>query len=49
MKINDKARDGSYNAILAEKLHRYRHYYLEELININILLVKKYYLLIKVE
>ena len=39
----------NYNMILTEKLERYQHYYQVELINMNILQVKKYYLLIKKE
>ena len=39
----------NYNMILIEKLERYQHYYQVELINMNILQVKKYYLLIKKE
>ena len=35
--------------ILTEKLEKYQNYPLEKLINMNILQVKKYYLLIKVE
>ena len=37
------------NMILPEKQQKYRHYYLEKLINMNISQVKKYCLLIKVE
>ena len=36
-----------YNTILTEKQQKYQHYHLEKLINMNILQVKKYYLLIK--
>ena len=39
MKIN--------NMILKEKQQKQQHYYLEKLININILKAKKYYLLIE--
>ena len=39
----------SYNMILAEKLQKYQLYYLEKLKNMNILQVKKYSHLIKVE
>ena len=35
------------NMILTEKQQKYQHYYLEKLINMNILQAKKYYLLIK--
>ena len=37
------------NIILTEKQQKYQHYPLENLINMNILKAKKYYLLIKVE
>ena len=37
------------NMILTKKKQKYQHYHLEKLINMNILEVKKYYLLIKVE
>ena len=37
------------NTILTEKQKKYEHYHQVELININILQVKKYYHLIKVE
>ena len=33
--------------ILTEKQEKYQHYHLEKIINMNILLVKKYYHLIK--
>ena len=36
-----------YNTILTGKHEKYQHYHLEKLINMNILQVKKYYLLIK--
>ena len=35
------------NMILTERQQKYQHYYLEKLINMNILQAKKYYLLIK--
>ena len=35
------------NLILTEKRQEYQHYYPEKLININLLQVRKYYLLIK--
>ena len=35
------------NIILTEKQQKYQHYHLEKLIKMNILQVKKYYLLIK--
>ena len=37
------------NVILIEKQQKYQHYHLEQLINMNILQVKKYCLLIKEE
>ena len=37
----------NYNKILTEKQQKYQHYHLEKLINMNVLQVKKYYLLIK--
>ena len=33
--------------ILTEKKQKYQHYHLEKLINMKILMVKKYFLLIK--
>ena len=47
MAIDDKIRMKNYNMILIEKQQKYQHYHLEDLINMNILQVKKYYLLIK--
>ena len=37
----------NYNMILTEKLSKYQHYNQGKLISMNILLVKKYYHLIK--
>ena len=37
----------NWNIILIEKQQKYNHYHLEKLINMNILQVKKYWLLIK--
>ena len=37
----------NYNMILTEKQQKYQHYHLEKLINMNILQVKKYFLLTK--
>ena len=37
------------NMILTEKQQKYQLYHLEKLINMNLLRVKKYYLLIKEE
>ena len=39
----------NYNTILTEKKQKYQHYDQVKLINMNFLLVEKYYLLIKVE
>ena len=39
----------NYNMILIKNQQKYRHYYLEKLINMNISQVKKYYHLIKVK
>ena len=39
----------NYNMTLRDKQQKYQHYHLEKLINMDILQVKKYYLLIKVE
>ena len=49
MEIDDKIKDKNYNMILAKNLQKYKLYHLEKLINMNILQVKKYYHLIKVE
>ena len=45
--IEVKIRDEKYNMILTEKEQKHQHYHQEKLINVNILQVKKYYLLIK--
>ena len=37
----------NYNVILREKRQKYQHDHLEKFINMNILQVKKYYLLIE--
>ena len=47
MTIEDKIKIKNYNAILTEKQQTYQHYHLEKLINMNILQLKKYFLLIK--
>ena len=48
MTIDEKIRDKkNYNMILTEKQQKYQHYHPEKSINMNILQVKKYYLLIK--
>ena len=39
----------NYNMILPEKQEKYQHYHQVKLINMNILQVKKNYLLIKVK
>ena len=39
----------NYNATLTETLQEYEHYHVKILINMNILQVKKYYRLVKVE
>ena len=49
MTIDDKIRDENCNMILTEKRQKYHLYHLENLINMNILQLKKYYLLIKEE
>ena len=49
MTIDDKIKDEDYNTILTEKQQKYEHYRQVKLSNMNILDVKKYYLLIKVE
>ena len=48
MTIYDKIRDRkNYNMILREKQQKHQHYHQVKLINMNILQMKKYYLLIK--
>ena len=47
MTIDDKLKDEKL--VLTEKQQKYQHCHLEKLINLNILQVKKYYLLIKEE
>ena len=50
MTINDKIRDKkNCNTISREKQQKYQHYHLEKLINMNILQIKKCYLLIKIK
>ena len=44
-----KIRDENYKMILTEMLQKCLYYHQLKLINVNILQVKKYYLLIKVE
>ena len=48
MTIDVKIIDEKYNMILTEKQQKYHHYLLVKVINMNLLQVKKYYL-IKVE
>ena len=38
-----------YNTVITEKQQKYKYYHQIKLINMNILQVKKYFLLIKVE
>ena len=47
MTIDDQIKDEIYNMILIEKLQKYQLYHQAKLISMNILQVKKYYLLIK--
>ena len=49
MTIDDKLRDEKLNMILTEKQQKYQHYHQIKLINMNIVQVKKYYLLFKEE
>ena len=49
MTIDDKIRDEKLQYNINKEAEIYHHYHLEKRININILLVKKYYLLIKKE
>ena len=46
MNIEDQIRDENYNMILIERLQKYQLYHQAKLIDINILLVKKYWHLI---
>ena len=43
MSIEDQIKDKNYNMILIEKLQKHQRYHQVNLINTNILLVKKYY------
>ena len=43
MTIEDQIKDENYNMTLIEKLRKYLLYHQVNLINMNILLVKKYY------
>ena len=47
MTVDDQNRDEKYNMILIEKLLKYQLYHQTKLVSMNILLVKKYYHLIK--
>ena len=47
MTIDDQIKDEIYNMILIEKLQKYQLYHQAKLISMNILQLKKYYLLIK--
>ena len=49
MTTDDKIKDEKLHMMLTEKQRKYQHYHLEKLISMNILQVKKYYHLIKVE
>ena len=49
MTIDEKVKDEKLQIlILIEKLQKYQHYQQTKLLNLNILLVKNYYLLVKV-
>ena len=43
MAIEDQIKDKNYNMTLIEKLQKYQRYHQVNLINMNTLLVKKYY------
>ena len=47
MAIDDKTKDKKLQYDIYREQQKYQHYHLEKLININILQVKKYYLLIE--
>ena len=47
MTIDDQVSDENYSMALIEKLQKYRPYHQAKLISMNILQVKKYFLLIK--
>ena len=49
MTIDDKIRDEKLQYDIKEKQQKYQHYHPEKLINMNIVQVKKYFHLIKVE
>ena len=41
MTIDDKIRDEKLQCVLREKQQKYQHYYLEKIINIDLLQLKK--------
>lgn len=50
MTIDEKVKDEKLQIlILIEKLQKYQHYHQTKLLNLNILLVKNYYLQVKVK
>ena len=49
MTTDDKIRDEKLQYDINREAEKYQNYHLEKLININILPVKKYYILIKEE
>ena len=49
MTIDDVIKEEKYNTILTKKQQKYQHYHQVNLINMNILQVKKYHPLVKVE
>ena len=49
MTIDNEIIVENYNIILTEKQQKYQHYHQIKLINMNILQVKKYYVLIEEE
>ena len=49
MTIDDMIRDEKSQIVLTEKQEKDQHYYLEKLINMNVLQMNEYYLLIKEE
>ena len=49
MIIDDKIRDKNHNTVIIKKKQNHQHYHQVKLINIDILQVKKYYLLVNVK
>ena len=49
MTIDEKVRDKNLRYYMNRKAAKYVYYYLLKLMKMNILLVKKYYLLIKID